>query len=501
MLKKALAIMTAIIALSISSPGFPMDMGQFLDNTKAELQNAFTFQSIQGQERGYYLGGSARIRIPQETIAPLSITPPSFNAGCGGIDIKLGGLSYLDFEHLVEKLQSILQAAPTFAFSMALSSLCPQCDNIVKSLEQFTDMINQLQFDSCGIAKNTGGYVGTRLAGIAADEQYSGAVSGYFESKRQALANFKGKYDAWVTKYAGTLNCATSPNPAQCSRNMAKLSIRPSLLKIFFAERPQYTFLENILRAKVGDLYEAYYPQSGTREEGVYLAYVAPCQNTRNIAEYIWDGEFLETSMTVNTESYAQVQSRCQRNSTFKSQSFRQYVQSNLISLRNKIRNGSGAGSLTVDESLVVNSTSIPIWRILSLAATVERLGGDTGGILTDGLIAHFSLPISIDIAVQAYDTLWNYLQALGPELITKTAGALSPEDMATVRLFLTEANKVLIEDYKVAVAKRQEAYDALPEKLGKLTETVAQWESLIYKKLAENRLLQSYAWSKSAGK
>ena len=78
---------------------------------------------------------------------------PRFKVGCGGIDLFMGGFSFLNVNYLVQKFQKILQAAPAMAFDLALSTLCQQCSNIMKSLEALANELNGLQMNDCHDAK------------------------------------------------------------------------------------------------------------------------------------------------------------------------------------------------------------------------------------------------------------------------------------------------------------------------------------------------------------
>jgi Conjugative relaxosome accessory transposon protein. len=79
-------------------------------------------------ERGYVGFGSLSIRTPTGSlnVRPFSFTPPFVKKGCGAIDIAMGGFNFLGFDYLVQKLQQILQAAPAFAFQLALEVFVPQ---------------------------------------------------------------------------------------------------------------------------------------------------------------------------------------------------------------------------------------------------------------------------------------------------------------------------------------------------------------------------------------
>ncbi len=100
--------------------------------------------------RGFGTLGSASMRFRVGNDHPISVTPPSFKSGCGGIDVFLGGYSFLKFDQLVKKFEKTMgPAAAAFAFDIALSVLSNQASESVKSLASMVDRLNQLQFDDC----------------------------------------------------------------------------------------------------------------------------------------------------------------------------------------------------------------------------------------------------------------------------------------------------------------------------------------------------------------
>lgn len=107
-----------------------------------------------GQKRGYYSGGSFSARWPNNATYPITIEPPRIKSGCGGIDIFLGGFSFLNFEYLVQKLQRILMSGGAVAFDLALKTLCEPCATSIKSFEAIADKLNSLQLDECTAAKD-----------------------------------------------------------------------------------------------------------------------------------------------------------------------------------------------------------------------------------------------------------------------------------------------------------------------------------------------------------
>jgi hypothetical protein len=107
-------------------------------------------------ERGYVGFGSLSIRTPMNNlnIRPFSFTPPFVKKGCGAIDIAMGGFNFLGFDYLVQKLQQILQAAPAFAFQLALEVFVPQVSQVLSKINAIADMINNINFDACKASTN-----------------------------------------------------------------------------------------------------------------------------------------------------------------------------------------------------------------------------------------------------------------------------------------------------------------------------------------------------------
>ena len=115
-----------------------------------------------GQQRGYYSGGSFSGRWHSTAEYPVTVEVPRIKSGCGGIDVFMGGFSFMNTDYLVNKLQSILSNAPAVAFDLALKTLCEQCSNTIKNFEALADKLNSMQIDECAAAKE--------LVGIVANE-------------------------------------------------------------------------------------------------------------------------------------------------------------------------------------------------------------------------------------------------------------------------------------------------------------------------------------------
>ncbi|OPY85428.1 MAG: Conjugative relaxosome accessory transposon protein [Smithella sp. PtaU1.Bin162] len=111
-----------------------------------------------GQQRGYYSGGSFSARWPVKKDYLLTVQPPRIKAGCGGIDIFTGGISFMNFDYLVKKLERILQSAPAAAFDLALNVLCEPCSKAIKSIESIANALNGMSLDECKASKAIAAY-------------------------------------------------------------------------------------------------------------------------------------------------------------------------------------------------------------------------------------------------------------------------------------------------------------------------------------------------------
>ncbi len=102
------------------------------------------------QKRGYVTFGSFSGRVPVTGPTHIfSISPPRIRGGCGGIDLFLGSFSFVNPEYLVQKLQTLIQAAPVVAFQIALKTLSSSLSEVVEWAQGAIDFLNQLQFDEC----------------------------------------------------------------------------------------------------------------------------------------------------------------------------------------------------------------------------------------------------------------------------------------------------------------------------------------------------------------
>lgn len=157
-----------------------------------------------GQRCGYMTGGglSIRNRVMNEKVGTISM--PKFEAGCGGIDIYAGGMSFINGKQIVSQLKSVASSASGYAFLLGLESLSPQSSNVMKQLQSWANQINGIGINSCETASAMVGSVWPKET-LAKQEICRGVAgkSGYMSDRiagRQQCSN-EGTYNDTMRKF------------------------------------------------------------------------------------------------------------------------------------------------------------------------------------------------------------------------------------------------------------------------------------------------------------
>ncbi|RIY32851.1 hypothetical protein CKF54_03935 [Psittacicella hinzii] len=142
--------------------------------------------SIRALDRNVYYGGNFSLRNQLLNIELLNFDAPYINAGCGGIDMYGGSLSFINKEQFNLLLKSVASNAIGYSFSLALTHVCPTCSQITESLQRKIQMLNQYFGNSCALAQ---GIVNDSVA----------AITGSTNNKLSLMANIKGFGDTFTS--------------------------------------------------------------------------------------------------------------------------------------------------------------------------------------------------------------------------------------------------------------------------------------------------------------
>lgn len=144
--KLSVFCVTSAFALSVNAVGITNVLDGMFTNVTAP-------NVVSNQFRGTINGGGVYVRSPISTIQLMSIDPPRFSAGCGGIDLYLGSFSFITADKLTQFLRQVAQSAAPLAFKMALDANFPQLGGVLDKFQHMAQMMNDSQRNSCQMAR------------------------------------------------------------------------------------------------------------------------------------------------------------------------------------------------------------------------------------------------------------------------------------------------------------------------------------------------------------
>ncbi|MEZ5934831.1 MAG: conjugal transfer protein TraH [Alphaproteobacteria bacterium] len=160
------------------------EMNQFFDN----LGNTTDPTVTSTARRGVIAGGSVQIRNRIVDTNLVTFTPPSFQGGCGGVDLFGGSFSYVSGDQIVPLLKAIASNAVGYAFQIGLSAICETCMGAIETMQKKVQALNQHFGNSCQLAQgiindglDAAGYKRHSDASLIAAT--SGAVEDIFEAQ------------------------------------------------------------------------------------------------------------------------------------------------------------------------------------------------------------------------------------------------------------------------------------------------------------------------------
>lgn len=114
--------------------------------------NVTTSGGYQDQTGGFYTGGSvfARSKVHQSELFSLQL--PHYRSGCGGIDLFLGGFSFINAQEFMQLLRNIGSNASGYAFNLALATVTPQIKSVLDDLSAAVRQMTNHSINSCEAA-------------------------------------------------------------------------------------------------------------------------------------------------------------------------------------------------------------------------------------------------------------------------------------------------------------------------------------------------------------
>ena len=104
---------------------------------------------VNDQLGGYMTGGSLHTRNSTVDESLMNIQLPSLNAGCGGIDLHLGGLGYINSAALEKLIKNIGSSAISYGAMLTIKTVSPQVADVLSQLEAMARFLNTQNINSC----------------------------------------------------------------------------------------------------------------------------------------------------------------------------------------------------------------------------------------------------------------------------------------------------------------------------------------------------------------
>ncbi|HAU1599249.1 TPA: conjugal transfer protein TraH [Legionella pneumophila] len=152
-MKKLVLSLGLIGCFSAAQANVSQDLDGFF-NGMGYASNVTSPAAFESQAAGFFGGGSlyARNQVRQYQLVQLDL--PSYRAGCGGIDLFTGSMSFLSEQKLVDLGKSVMTNAGAYAVDVMLASTVPELKQVRDYLQQLEQMANQASINSCQLSQN-----------------------------------------------------------------------------------------------------------------------------------------------------------------------------------------------------------------------------------------------------------------------------------------------------------------------------------------------------------
>ena len=361
----------------------------YAGDLNAEVNNMFTSLgaignytapgAFKGQTFNTYAGGNLYLRSPNKTYQLAAIQFPSAKGGCGGIDLFGGSFSHISAAEFKNMLKNITAALPGIAFQLALESVSPLLGGLTKWAKGLETWINNARINSCETA--------TALVASAAE------ATGY--DSQRACAKLAVQMGMESDIDSAMRRCASdSPSILASARSSSDPNVAaqaPFVGNFTWKALKNIDTLDDAAREMVMSVVGAliFYPQESNRDPD----YIGPSITT--VTQLLYgqsdagggnvNVQLLHCNNYTDCDVVTRTNSNVHEPLTKKVEDLMRSISDN-IKTRTAIPNNSTAVGF-------VNSTSIPVWRMLSVGNTIPGSG------LADVMIANYREVIAADYA------------------------------------------------------------------------------------------------------
>ncbi|MBI3754168.1 MAG: conjugal transfer protein TraH, partial [Deltaproteobacteria bacterium] len=344
------------------------------------------------------------------------------------------GFSFMNFEHLVKKLQRMMESSPAVAFDLGLSVLCESCAKSIKSFEAISDGLNSIQLDDCKASQvlvtkafQAAGQDNAKIRAAAEGEWYSDG----------GLGNMWKEY---TDKAAANDGKATTPDAEMtqsCPTNIRDIFGTPgtTVLGQIAIKKGYSEDYVPLIRGIVGDVAIIQAGQSIVAEP------ILPCkQNEENIINGFLSGN-VYTRAAANADCSQIVSTN---------KNFRMWVDAQLITILKKMKNKQ---SLSTTENKFINNVPAPTYTVMKAVART-----DGGSALQASLSEIVANGYAMNMVTDLYELVVQSVESANAIMAKESKG---PPNNCKTELFLpaTEATQKLTENIYTQLKAVQNNY------------------------------------------
>lgn len=149
---RAICAAAALASIPLGSTA-ASGMQSQMDKVFGEMINVSPPGVYETQRRGVLSGGRVTIKgkIVEEQV--VGFVPPSWKAGCGGVDLFGGSFSFINAEQVVQLLRAVAANAKGYAFQLALDNIYPDGAKWIETFQKKIQALNQHLGNSCQLAQ------------------------------------------------------------------------------------------------------------------------------------------------------------------------------------------------------------------------------------------------------------------------------------------------------------------------------------------------------------
>ena len=349
---------------------------------------------------GFATGGSIHVRTPSSNLQLLTLDPPSFDGGCGGINAYFGGFGYINSKQLEGLIKNIGSSAVSHAMMLTIKSISPQISDLLENMEAMARFMNSQNINSCQLG-----------ASIAA-----GAFPKNEQSQRLACQSRKmgngGMGEHLSSYFTARYECGDADKmKATNSAEKADQPILPSEYNlVWYALDKGSSGLSSEDKEFLLSLSGTIIAKAGTKGGTIFTHKSSLALNEKMLETMIFGGE------ASNIKGYAcDEPAKCLspiiKSKNFKKEDTMLYKIVKIIdSLEQKIlEEGTGSNpTLSADEKDLITKSSIPILKLISLNAGLKGHG-------VRYTVEDYAEALAFDYVIGYLDSLIDFVyQALG---------------------------------------------------------------------------------------